>query len=108
VTTASLTLEGPTLERSLPFRVIFNDSGQLLEISPALRRYWALGETPLADIEVWLRRPFSARLDRRHFGNLTDMSLDLVAGATGHCLHAELLEMPSGQWLLVGMPDLHG
>lgn len=104
--TPVLTLEGPALERALPFRATFDAGGQPLSVSPSLRRYWALGDIPTTEIDLRLRRPFRARLERRYFGNLTGMSLDLGVGEASYTLHGELLELPSGHWLLVGMPDV--
>lgn len=106
MTSSVLTLAGPALERALPFRASFDKAGELRLVSPALRRFWGLGDTPLAALDLRLRRPFRARIEQRYLANLTGMSLDIGVGEASFTLHAELIELASGDWLLVGMPDV--
>jgi two-component system, sensor histidine kinase and response regulator len=104
VTAATVSLTGATLDRVLPFHAMWDGDGLLTSVSPALRRYWGLGDAAPDTLELVLRRPFRARMDPRQFCELTHMSLDTCAGDSTNLLHAELIELETGAWLMVGMP----
>lgn len=102
----NLSLDGPALERALPFRLTWEASGRLLWVSDLLRRYWDLGDATLSSIDVRLIRPFRASLEPRFFGNLTGMALEIGCGGQSGSLNGELLELADGSWLFVGMPAI--
>ena len=67
MTAATVSLTGATLDRVLPFHAMWDGNGLLTSVSPALRRYWGLGDGAPDTLELALRRPFRARMDPRQF-----------------------------------------
>ncbi len=105
----SLDLEPGLADELIPFSISFASSGEILAVSPLLKRVWNLeGEQDLSSLQqrLLLRRPFYGRLKSEFIPELIGMIVHLeLEGLPEHVLRGQIYPNLGG-WLLTGFPRI--
>jgi len=94
------------LERLAPFRIVWSETGEVLDISNKVRSFleWDGGD----DVSIYLIHPYRVVLTPEILDEITNMTLHVGLDQTGErFLRGEVLKMGKGAgWLFTGIPPI--